>query len=310
MSEMQIFNNAEFGQVRTTLIDGQPWFVAGDVCKYFDVTNRNRIMQQIDDDEKGGTQIETPGGMQNVTIISESGLYTLLFALQPTKGRGVSESHIQERVDKVRRFKRWVTHDVLPSIRKHGMYATPKTMEQMLNDPDFAIRLLQEIKSERQKNSVLEAKKNELEAKIEEDRPMTEFGIAISTSEGCVTIAQFSALLCQKGVDTGEKRMFAEMREDGFLNSTGSYYNKPAQRFLDNKTMEYKVYKNKFTNQVTFQPLITPKGIQYFMDYYLRKHGKLPLLTVHRRTVIEKRPNYKQQRTEQQVKMSDINNSI
>ena len=187
-------------------------------------------------------------------------------------------------------FQAKIADEVIPSIRKHGMYATPQTMENMLNDPDFAIRLLEEIKKERQEKAVLAAKNGELEAKIEEDRPMTEFGLAISTSEGCVSVAQLAAMLCQKGVDTGEHRLFAEMREDGFLNSSGMYYNKPAQRYLENKMMEYKVFKNKFNNKVTFQPLITPKGIQYFMDYYLRKHGKLPLLTVHRRTVIEKRP--------------------
>lgn len=146
----------------------------------------------------------------------------------------------------------------------------------------------------------------QLTAKIEEDRPMTEFGLAISTSEGCISIAQLAAMLCQKGVDTGEHRLFAEMREDGFLNSSGMYYNKPAQRYLENKMMEYKVFKNKFNNKVTFQPLITPKGIQYFMDYYLRKHGKLPLLTVHRRTVIEKRPAAHRQSKGGQVRYDEI----
>lgn len=191
-------------------------------------------------------------------------------------------------------FQAKIADEVIPSIRKHGMYATPATIDNILNDPDFGIRLLEELKKERQEKAVLAAKNGELEAKIEEDRPMTEFGLAISTSEGCVSVAQLAAMLCQKGVDTGEHRLFAEMREDGFLNSSGMYYNKPAQRYLENKMMEYKVFKNKFNNKVTFQPLITPKGIQYFMDYYLRKHGKLTLLTVHRRTVIEKRPNYRQ----------------
>ena len=203
-------------------------------------------------------------------------------------------------------FQAKIADEVIPSIRKHGMYATPQTMENMLNDPDFAIRLLEEIKKERQEKAVLAAKNGELEAKIEEDRPMTEFGLAISTSEGCVSVAQLAAMLCQKGVDTGEHRLFAEMREDGFLNSSGMYYNKPAQRYLENKMMEYKVFKNKFNNKVTFQPLITPKGIQYFMDYYLRKHGKMPLLTVHRRTVIEKRPAAHRQSKGGQVRYDEI----
>lgn len=273
MGEMQVFSNVKFGNVRSVDVNGEAWFVAADVCKALEHTNPTVAMSRLDDDEKAKLCLGLPGGDTN--CVNEYGIYDLV---------------LTSRKREAKEFKRWVKHEVLPSIRKHGMYATPQTMENMLNDPDFAIRLLEEIKKERQEKAVLAAKNGELEAKIEEDRPMTEFGLAISTSEGCISVAQLAAMLCQKGVDTGEHRLFAEMREDGFLNSSGMYYNKPAQRYLENKMMEYKVFKNKFNNKVTFQPLITPKGIQYFMDYYLRKHGKLTLLTVHRRTVIEKRP--------------------
>lgn len=101
---------------------GQPRFVAGDVCDYFGVTNRNRVMQGVDPEDKGGTQIETPGGRQTVTTINESGLYSLLFSLQPQKARGVSDDQIAARMEQVRRFKRWVTSEVLPAIRKTGQY--------------------------------------------------------------------------------------------------------------------------------------------------------------------------------------------
>ena len=124
---LRVFNNPEFGSVRTVTVDGEPWFVVADVCAYFGVTNRNRVMQMVDDDEKGGTQIDTPGGTQTIAIVNESGLYALLFALQPTKARGVSEEYIEERQKKLRSFKRWVTHDVLPAIRKTGTY-TARTM--------------------------------------------------------------------------------------------------------------------------------------------------------------------------------------
>ena len=121
---VEVFNNEEFGSVRTTMIDGEPWFVAADVCEHFGVTNRNRVMQNIDAEDKGGTQIDTPGGMQTVTIVNESGLYAILFALQPSKARGVTEEYIEERQQKLRKFKRWITHDVIPTIRKTGSYLT------------------------------------------------------------------------------------------------------------------------------------------------------------------------------------------
>lgn len=109
-------------EVRTVEISGQPWFVAADVCNYFGVTNRNRIMQQVDEEDKGGTQMDTPGGRQNVTVINESGLYSLLFAMQPQKARGVTDEYIAARTKQLNAFRRWVTHDVLPSIRKTGGY--------------------------------------------------------------------------------------------------------------------------------------------------------------------------------------------
>lgn len=291
MNEIQIFNHEQFGQVRMIDFDGEPWAAGKDVALGVGYKNPLKaIRDHVDDEDKMVNESFTVNGTP-IIWINESGIHSLV---------------LSSKLESAKKFKRWVTSEVLPSIRKHGMYATPQTMENMLNDPDFAIRLLEEIKKERQEKAVLAAKNGELEAKIEEDRPMTEFGLAISTSEGCVPVAQLAAMLCQKGVDTGEHRLFAEMREDGFLNSSGMYYNKPAQRYLENKMMEYKVFKNKFNNKVTFQPLITPKGIQYFMDYYLRKHGKLPLLTVHRRTVIEKRPAAHRQSKGGQVRYDEI----
>lgn len=102
--------------------DGELWVVANDVCDYFGETNRNRAMQNLDDDEKGYTQMNTPGGLQELAVVNEAGLYSLLFAMQPQKARGADEEYINERIEKLRAFKRWVTHEVLPSIRKYGYY--------------------------------------------------------------------------------------------------------------------------------------------------------------------------------------------
>ena len=122
MNDLQVFENEQFGQVRVIEQDGEPWFVAKDVCEVFGETNRNRAMQNLDEDEKGYTQIVTPGGEQQLAIVNEAGLYSMLFAMQPTKARGVDVGYVSEREQKLKTFKRWVTHDVIPSIRKHGAY--------------------------------------------------------------------------------------------------------------------------------------------------------------------------------------------
>jgi prophage antirepressor-like protein len=108
--------------VRNVTKDGEVWWVAKDVCDVFGETNRNRAMQSLDDDEKGYTQMSTPGGLQVLTIVNESGLYSLLFAMQPQKARGVSDEYIAQRTETLRRFRRWVTHEVLPAIRRTGSY--------------------------------------------------------------------------------------------------------------------------------------------------------------------------------------------
>lgn len=126
MNELKIFENPEFGKVRTVAIDGEPWFALKDVCQAFGETNYRRVASRLDEDEKGVSQIDTPGGKQSMTIVNESGLYAALFAMQPEKARGVSQAHIEHRQAKLKAFKRWVTSEVLPSIRKTGSYMTPQ----------------------------------------------------------------------------------------------------------------------------------------------------------------------------------------
>lgn len=164
MTDLTTFKNETFGEVRTVMRDGEPWFVAADVCEFFGVTNRNRVLQNLDDDEKGGTQIDTPGGTQTMTIINEAGLYSLLFYLQPTKARGISDEQIAERCELLRKYKRWITHEVIPSIRKHGAYLTAETAERLMADPDFQIKLLTRLRDEQEGRRIAEAKVEELEA--------------------------------------------------------------------------------------------------------------------------------------------------
>lgn len=134
MEELKIFNNTEFGSIRTLTINNEPWFVGKDVCEAFGDTNYRRSLGNIDESDKGVSQINTPGGKQNMTIINESGLYSLLFQMQPQKAKGVSQNDalIDERIEKLHRFKRWVTGEVLPSIRKTGSYGKPMTTAEKI----------------------------------------------------------------------------------------------------------------------------------------------------------------------------------
>lgn len=121
---IEVFENPIFGQIRMTMVDDEPWFVGKDICEVFGDTNYRRSLSNIDDSDRGVSQIDTPGGKQKMTIVNESGLYSLLFQMQPQKAKGVSQNDafINERKEKLHKFKRWVTSEVLPTIRKTGGY--------------------------------------------------------------------------------------------------------------------------------------------------------------------------------------------
>lgn len=266
-NQMQVFNNATFGNIRVVQQDGEPWFVVSDVCEYFGITNRNRVMQQIDAEDKGGTQINTPGGKQTVTIINESGLYALLFALQPTKARGIDEDVVQKRVEQIKLFKRWITHEVIPAIRKHGAYMTPETIEKTLTDPDFIIQLATQLKDE-------QAKRAALEAKIEADAPKVLFSDSVEASDCSILVGQLAKQLRQNGVDIGQQRLFKRLREEGYLcSSRGDRYNMPTQRAMDMGLFEIKertVNNPDGSIRVTFTPMVSGKGQIYFTNRYMK----------------------------------------
>lgn len=136
MSEVKIFNNEEFGEIRTVSIDGEPWFVGKDVAEALGyVKARNAIATHVEDDDKKDAPIQGDlGGTQLMTIINESGLYALIFG---------------SKLESAKRFKHWITSEVLPSIRKHGIYATDNVIDNIMNNPDFGIQLLTKLKEER-----------------------------------------------------------------------------------------------------------------------------------------------------------------
>ncbi len=149
MNEIQIFKNDTFGEVRTVLKDNEPWFVAADVCRALELDRTWNALQRLEEDEKGTTSISTLGGEQDVSIINEPGLYSLVLG---------------SRKPEARAFKRWITHEVIPSIRKHGAYITTEVAEKIMSDPDNWIKLLTALKEEREGKEVAEAKCAALES--------------------------------------------------------------------------------------------------------------------------------------------------
>ncbi len=191
------------------------------------------------------------GRQQEMTIINESGLY-----------------HVILRSDKpeARPFRKWVTSEVLPTIRRHGMYATPNTVEKLLEDPDTTIKLLETIKQER-------ASRLALEAKAEEDKPKVLFADAVSASHTSILVGELAKLLKQNGVDIGQNRLFAYLRENGYLiKRTGSDYNMPTQRSMERgwfKIKERTVQEPNGSISVKKTSLVTGKGQQYFINLFL-----------------------------------------
>lgn len=236
-------------QVRTVTKDGQPWFVASDVCAALELGNTSAAVGRLDQDEKGLIPIDTLGGQQSVICVNEPGLYELILG---------------SRKKEAKDFKRWVKHEVLPSIRKHGAYMTPDTIEKTLTDPDFIIGLANTIKEERTKRLAAEAK-------IEADRPKVLFAESLQISQDSVLVADLAKLLKQNGVDMGERRLFQWLRENGYLIKSGSEYNMPTQRSMEMKLFEVRVSTRQGsdgTPRLQRTPKVTGRGQIYFVNKF------------------------------------------
>ena len=146
MNMLKVFEKAEFGRVRVVECEGEPWFVAKDVCECLELTDVSKTISLLDDDEKGTNSIRTPGGEQQMLVVSEPGLYSLI---------------LRSRKPEAKAFKRWIIHEVVPSIRKRGLYATEAVMDRILDDLDLGISLLQQYKFEREQRKLVEAHRDE-----------------------------------------------------------------------------------------------------------------------------------------------------
>lgn len=235
--------------VRTVTVNDTPYFVGKDVAEILGYAKaRNALSTHVDSEDalKWGVMDEL-GRKQETTIINESGLYSLI---------------LSSRLPQAKEFKRWVTSEVLPTIRKNGMFAT----DELLDNPDFAIATLQRLKEER------EAKKL-LEAQIEADRPKVLFADAVSASHTSILVGELAKLISQNGYKIGANRLFSWMRENGYLiKRKGSDWNMPTQRSMDLKLFEIKETNVQHADghiTVNKTPKVTGKGQQYFINKFL-----------------------------------------
>ncbi|MBR0074640.1 MAG: phage antirepressor KilAC domain-containing protein [Synergistaceae bacterium] len=205
-NSLQVFN-FENTQTRTIEENGEIWFVAKDVAQTLGYSidgGMTKYFAHVPDIWKGGKLISTLGGEQEMLCLTEQGLYFFL-------GRSDKKKALP--------YQMWIAGDVVPSIRKHGAYLTPKTQEELITDPDFIIKLAREIKAEREKSAKLEQQKQELEAEVNENKPKVVFANSVSASENSILIGSLAKILCQNGVKIGPIQLFEELRRHGFISS-------------------------------------------------------------------------------------------
>ncbi len=270
MNELQIFK-FDGSQVRTVTINDEPYFVGKDVCETFGDTNHKRSLSRLDDDEKTFALVKTPGGTQNMIGINESGLYSLLFQMQPqkaTKGVTHMDPPLQERIDKLHRFKRWVTSEVLPAIRKHGAYLTDKKAYEITHNPNSLADLLIQAGEQLRKKDLV----------IQEMQPKALFADAVATSKTSILIGDLAKILKQNGVNIGQKRLFEWLRNHGYLvKRTGADRNMPTQKSMDMGLFEIKeTVVTHADGHVTISKTtkVTGKGQQYFINKFLANEAR------------------------------------
>lgn len=239
------------GAALRTLTDeaGEPWFVAKDVCDILELGTEH-LRRDLDEDEVTEAtnlpnwQVGSNGGRAPL-IISEPGLYKLV---------------MRSRKQEAKEFRRWVTHEVLPSIRKHGAYMTQQTLDKALTSPDFLIHLATKLKEEQEK--------------VKELEPKARFADAVAASDGTCLIGELAKMLRQNGLAIGQNRLFAQLREDGYLGKTGSNRNVPTQRAMDLGL--FRIKETAITHSdghvtINRTAKVTGKGQTYFVDHYCPK---------------------------------------
>lgn len=246
MNDLKIFENKEFGEIRTVNIDGEPWFVGKDVAEILGYSDTSDAMKKhVDDGDKLTRHFADSGQKRAMYIINESGLYSLI---------------LSSKLPNAKKFKKWVTSEVLPSIRKNGGYIAG---QETMTDDELMARALQVAQ-----NKILERDKQ-----IETMKPKAIFADAVAASHTSILIGDLAKLISQNGVSIGQKRLFKWLRDNGYLiKREGSDRNMPTQRSMEMKLFEVK--ESTISNpdgsvRITRTPKVTGKGQQYFVNKFL-----------------------------------------
>lgn len=248
MNELQIFENPEFGAVRTVELNGEPWLVGKDVADDLGYQNGSRdINRHVDEEDRKKMMIFDGNQNKETIVINESGLYSLV---------------LSSKLPTARKFRHWVTSEVLPSIRRHGLYAA----DELLNNPDLMIQAMEALKAERAKNQ-------QLTEKVRQDAPKVLFADSVEASKYSILIFDLAKILKQNGVQIGGNRLFEWMRQNGYLvKRKGSDWNMPTQRAMEMGLFEIKETSVSHSDghiTVNRTPKVTGKGQTYFINLFL-----------------------------------------
>lgn len=247
MNDIKVFENEKFGSVRVVERDGEPWFVANDVLRVLEVSNSKDALRGLDDDEKSGVDIIDPHGREQTTnCVSEAGLYSII---------------LRSRKPEAKTFKRWITHDVIPSIRKHGIYATEEVLDKMIDSPEFGIKLLTSLKEEREKRKALENVVEVQGNQLEEQKPLVEFANRVSNTDRLISVGEMAKLLKDKGFNVGRNKFFEYLRDNKILMGN----NVPYQKYIDAGYFHVRETSNR-NGGVFLTTYVTGKGQMYLVD--------------------------------------------
>lgn len=247
MNELQSFENNEFGTVRTVVVNDEPMFCLADVCRVLDIANAGNVKARLNPKGVHIVDTLTNGGRQEMSFITESNLYKVIF---------------QSRKPEAEKFSDWVTVEVLPSIRKHGMYA----VDDLINNPDLAIKAFTALKEEKERNRALQEDNDRM-------RPKEIFADAVAASDTSILIGDLAKLLRQNGIEMGQKRLFVWMRENGYLiKRKGADWNMPTQKSMEQGLLEVKeriINNPDGSARIIKTTKVTGKGQQYFINKFL-----------------------------------------
>lgn len=248
MNELQRIFDFKGQQVRMVIHNNEPFFVAKDVCDILEITNSRMALQRLDETEKGVSSIDTPGGKQSMSVINESGLYELIFASRKLEAK---------------MFKKWVKKEVLPSIRKHGAYMTPQTIEKAITSPDFLIKLATNLKQEQEARKLAETK-------LVQQQPLVTFAQTCMASEKALLVREVAKLVTKQGIVIGERRLYQKLREWKLIFANK---NEPYQEYLDRGYFEISqgVKENAGGTHAWLTMRVTPKGQAYIFDRLRRE---------------------------------------